>query len=87
MHIPCPLCGDRDLREFTVRGHALGAARPEGEVWSDAWDDFIHNRDNPAGRTQELWYHHGGCSSWLIVDRDNTTHEIFGARLASESKI
>jgi len=84
MHIPCPLCGDRDLREFTVRGHALGAKRPEGETWSPDWDAFLHTRDNPAGRTEELWYHSGGCSAWLIVDRDTTTHEVFSARLARE---
>ncbi len=84
MQIPCPLCGPRDLREFSVRGHALGAKRPEGETWSVDWDDFIHNRDNPAGRTEELWFHGGGCSAWLIVDRDTVTHEVFGARLASE---
>ncbi len=84
MHIPCPLCGDRDLRKFSVQGHALGMTRPEGEVWSAAWDDFIHTRENPAGRTAELWHHGGGCGAWLVVDRDNITHEVFGARLASE---
>jgi sarcosine oxidase subunit delta len=55
-----------------------------GEVWSDAWHDFIHLRDNIAGRQEELWYHGGGCGAWLVVDRSNTTHEIFGTRLASE---
>ncbi len=84
MHIPCPLCGDRDLREFTVRGHASGMDRPDGEVWSPAWDDFIHTRDNVAGRASELWYHSGGCGAWLVVDRSTVTHEIFGTRLASE---
>ena len=84
MYINCPHCGDRDLREFTPRGHAVGRERPEGETWSDAWHDFIHLRDNIAGRQPELWHHSGGCGAWLVVDRSTTTHEIFGTRLAAE---
>ncbi|MEJ6393949.1 sarcosine oxidase subunit delta [Gymnodinialimonas sp. 2305UL16-5] len=86
MKIPCPLCGDRDLREFTIRGHATGMDRPEGETWSDAWNDFLHLRDNAAGATRELWYHSGGCGAWLVVDRDTVTHAISGAQLASEAR-
>jgi sarcosine oxidase subunit delta len=85
MHIPCPLCGDRDLREFTIRGHALALDRPEGETWSPDWHAYIHTRENPAGRTRELWYHGGGCGAWLVVERDTVSHEVFGARLASEA--
>jgi len=84
MKIPCPFCGDRDLREFSIRGSAVGLDRPEGEVWSDAWHDFIHLRDNPAGRTRELWYHGGGCGAWLVVERDTATHEVIAARHVSE---
>ena len=86
MRIPCPLCGPRDLREFTPRGHAVGLDRPEGEAWSDDWHDYVHLRENPAGRTAELWYHGGGCGAWLVVDRDTVTHEVHGARLASEGR-
>ena len=80
MRVPCPHCGPRDLREFTYRGAAL-TERPEGD-WSPAWDDYLHLRDNPAGRTEDLWYH-GPCGTWLIVERDTVTHEIFGARVPS----
>ena len=82
MRIPCPICGLRDSREFTPKGAAVFAERPEGETWSEAWHDHIHLRDNPAGRSEELWFHGGGCGAWLIVTRDTRTHEVFGARLA-----
>ena len=80
MRIPCPICGMRDLREFTVRGAALPV--PGGEVWSEAWDDYLHNRDNPAGESREWWYHAQGCGAWLLVTRDTVTHEIGAVTLA-----
>jgi sarcosine oxidase subunit delta len=84
MRIDCPLCGPRDSREFTPKGAALFARRPEGETWSAAWHDHLHLRDNPAGRSEELWYHGGGCTAWLVVERDTVTHEVFAVRLAAE---
>ena len=85
MRIPCPLCGERDAREFTPRGHALLRDRPADADWSPAWHDYLHLRDNPAGRTRELWYHSGGCGAWLVVERDTVTHAVHGATLASEA--
>jgi len=80
VRIPCPLCGMRDLREFSVRGAAL--PEPEGAAWSAAWDDYLHNRDNPAGESREFWYHGQGCGAWLVVTRDTVTHEIADVVLA-----
>ncbi|MEM1428759.1 MAG: sarcosine oxidase subunit delta [Pseudomonadota bacterium] len=82
MRIDCPVCGPRDLREFTPKGAACYATRPEGEEWSEAWHEHLHLRENPAGRSEELWYHGAGCSAWLIVERDTRTHEIFSVRRA-----
>jgi len=70
----------RDLREFSVRGAAL--PEPEGAEWSGAWDDYLHNRDNPAGESRELWYHAQGCGAWLVVTRDTVSHEIADVVLA-----
>ena len=64
MRIDCPVCGARDRREFSVKGAWLH--RPEGVDWSQAWDAYLHLRDNPAGPTRELWYHGGGCGAWLV---------------------
>lgn len=83
MRIPCPLCGSRDRREFYYRGAAL--SRPAPEAGAQAWDDYVHLRENPAGRTRDLWQHEAGCGAWLVVTRDTVSHEVFGAVLARES--
>lgn len=82
MRIPCPLCGARDRREFYYKG--VAQVRPEPEAGVPAWDDYVHLRENPAGRTRDLWHHEAGCGAWLVVTRDTVTHEVFGAALASQ---
>ncbi len=84
MRLTCPNCGERDLREFTYRGAAL--TRPEGEDWTAAWDDYLHLRENPAGLSREHWYHGQGCGSFLLVERDTRTHQIFSVTLAGEAQ-
>ncbi len=82
MLIHCPLCGPRDRREFYFLGGEDWLARPEGDV--AAFDDYLHNRDNPAGETRDLWYHEGGCAQWLRVTRNTVTHAVTGAELVAE---
>lgn len=81
MRITCPNCGQRDLREFTYMGHAVALNRPAADADLAQWDDYLHNRDNPAGPTDELWYHGAGCTAWLKVRRDTVTHVISDAWL------
>ncbi|MEL6607831.1 MAG: sarcosine oxidase subunit delta [Pseudomonadota bacterium] len=84
MMIPCPICGPRDIREFSYVGHASLLDRPAPDAGSEAWNDYLHTRDNIAGVQEELWSHDMGCGAWLIVTRNTATHEILGARLAKE---
>ena len=87
MRLSCPICGERDLREFAYRGDAKLLARPPGDAGDEAaaaFHDYLHLRDNPAGRHAELWHHEMGCRAWLRVERDTRTHEIFETRLARE---
>ncbi|NKX43394.1 sarcosine oxidase subunit delta [Roseicyclus persicicus] len=86
MQIPCPLCGPRDIREFTYKGHATYLDRPAEDAAPEAWHAYLHLRDNPAGATRDLWYHGAGCTAWLVVERDTATHAVTGARLAREVK-
>ena len=86
MRIKCPLCGDRDSREYTYMGHETYLDRPGDEGWSADWDDYPHLRDNPAGVTRDLWYHGAGCTSWLLVERDTVTHDILRVELAGDAK-
>ena len=83
MRIECPHCGERDLREFSVRGSAVALERPDPEAGAEAWDAYVHLRDNPAGETRELW-HHGPCGTWIVVHRDTVSHAVHGARAARE---
>ena len=79
MRLTCPHCGARDLREFTYGGAAL--ERPSGD-WGEAWDSYIHLRDNPAGLSTE-WWQHDPCAAWLVVERDTRTHEVFSVSEAA----
>jgi sarcosine oxidase subunit delta len=81
MRIPCPFCGDRDAQEFVYRGDAA-PTRPTEDA---AFYDYVYVRDNPAGLIRDSWYHAQGCRNWIVVSRDTTTHEIFGAKLAREN--
>ncbi len=81
MRLPCPLCGTRDRREFYYQGAAVALNRPAPDAGQEAWENYMHLRDNPAGRTRDLWMHEAGCGSWIVVERDTVTHEIFSAEL------
>jgi sarcosine oxidase subunit delta len=84
MRIPCPICGERDVSEFTYLGDAR-PRRPEG-MKTSAEDMFayVYLRDNPSGNFREYWYHAAGCHAWLIVTRNVTTHEILAAGIARD---
>ncbi len=84
MRIKCPLCGERDRREFYYQGDAIALQRPDADAPAADWDDYLHNRDNIAGVTRDLWHHETGCGAWLVVTRNTNTHEILAAALASD---
>ncbi|MEY4982393.1 MAG: hypothetical protein RIR62_659 [Pseudomonadota bacterium] len=86
MRITCPLCGTRDRREFYYYGAEDYLNRPAPDAPPAAWDDYLHNRDNPAGLTRDLWYHDMGCSAWLLVTRNTVTHEIHAVELVAARK-
>jgi len=86
MRIRCPLCGERDVREFYYMGSAAYLDRPAPNAGPEAWDEYLHDRDNPAGVTRDLWYHQGGCSAWVVVERNTLTHAILSTALASDVK-
>lgn len=84
MRLKCPLCGERDRREFYYYGADDYLNRPAVGAPLSAWDDHLHNRDNPAGQTRDLWYHEQGCAQWLRVTRNTVTHEITQVDLVAE---
>lgn len=85
MRITCPLCGERDMREFYYQGDAVALNRPAPDAGADAWNDYVHDRENPAGITRDMWHHQSGCSAWVVVTRSTLTHEILKTELASKA--
>jgi len=83
VRIPCPYCGPRGNDEFSYLGGAR-VLRPEPAEpdAARAFHDYVYLRDNPSGNHQELWYHGGGCHSWLVVTRNTRTHEISDVKFA-----
>ena len=85
MRIICPLCGPRDRREFYYYGAADYLKRPGEGAAPEAWDNYLHLRDNPAGPTRDLWYH-DPCQTWAEVERNTVTHEILSVRAVAEGR-
>jgi len=84
MRIPCPHCGERDRREFTVLGDA-DPVRPNGmDADPGAMFDYVYQRTNAAGLHREYWYHGAGCHAWLVVERDTRSHAIIGVKTARD---
>ena len=86
MRLKCPICGERDRREFYYQGAAVALERPAADAGDAAWDAYVHLRDNPAGETLDLWHHEAGCGAWLVVRRNTITHEIKEVSLVKTSK-
>ncbi len=84
MRIPCPICGDRDAREFSYMGHASMLNRPEQDAGKDVWNAYLHERANIAGDVEDLWCHDMGCAAWIVVRRNTISHTIYEAKLANE---
>ena len=86
MRLPCPICGERDVREFYYQGAAVMLHRPEPDAGVAAWDDYLHLRDNQPGDLQELWSHDAGCGAWMKVVRNTASHAVGDAVLVTEVK-
>lgn len=80
MLITCPICGARDVEEFTYWGDAT-VAYPALDASEEAWFNAVYQRENPSGDHDELWHHERGCRAFLKVRRNMTTHFIHGCEL------
>ena len=84
--LTCPVCGKRDVYEFTYGGPERGPrpaeAGPDLEAAAQAdldaaaeahfrWSQFRMNR--PEMR-EEWWYHGAGCGVWFSTWRDPATN-------------
>ncbi|NKL21269.1 sarcosine oxidase subunit delta [Rhizobium leguminosarum] len=76
----CPFCGLRSETEFHFAGDA-GNDRPQGfdAVTAERWSDYLHNRNNPRGPSNEIWIHLT-CSEAFRMERDTTHHGVLMSR-------
>ena len=86
MNIGCPYRGPRDLAEFSYQGDATRTRPDPTSTDQDAWNAYVYDRLNPAGRHAEFWQHSGGCRAHLLVVRDTLTHEIESVGLARDGR-
>ena len=70
--LTCPVCGKRDVYEFTYGGPERGPRPPEaGAEAYFRWAQFRMNR--PEAR-EEWWYHGAGCGVWFSTRRNPATN-------------
>jgi sarcosine oxidase subunit delta len=82
--ITCPHCGPRAGAEFTFERPAESIVRLDATP--EAATERLFTRENPRGRSPELWRHAYGCRAWLRVERDTATHEIATTALWSDGR-
>ena len=86
MRIHCPICGLRDSREFHYRGSARLIDRPAAQAGEAEFLDYVYLRENPADLNRELWFHETGCRSWIVAERNVSSHEFLSTELAADVK-
>jgi len=82
--ITCPYCGPRSVAEFAFERPAESIARLDATP--EAAAERLYTRENPRGRSSELWRHAYGCRAWLRIERDTATHEIAETALWSDRR-
>ena len=86
LRIHCPWCGLRDHDEFTLWGDA-SRAFPSLDAPREHWLQAVYVRPNPRGETQEFFQHTLGCRRWLVVTRNNLTHDGMSVQPARERQV
>ncbi|MGH9292754.1 MAG: sarcosine oxidase subunit delta [Acidimicrobiales bacterium] len=76
--LDCPYCGKRNSDEFRYVGEIH--ARPAARTNKTEWRDYLYMKDNPAGQTNERWFHVAGCGKFLLAERHTVTNEVLRAR-------
>lgn len=76
MLLTCPYCGPRDVSEFTYQGDGNRQRPAPASQDLQAWNEYVYDRQNPAGDLNEIWQHSGGCRSHVRVRRNTVTHAV-----------
>ncbi|WP_028934965.1 sarcosine oxidase subunit delta [Pseudonocardia spinosispora] len=74
IELPCPWCGPRNVSEFRHVGEVV--PRPDAEQPApEEWRAYLYLRANPAGWTEETWFHGSGCRRYFRVSRHTVSNE------------
>lgn len=74
--LTCPVCGKRDIQEFTFGGQERGLRPAQEGLSAEEHFRWVQFRMIPgAGAPQREWWYHGqGCGVWFRTTRDPTTN-------------
>ncbi|WP_419950364.1 sarcosine oxidase subunit delta [Candidatus Palauibacter sp.] len=74
--LTCPVCGKRDVYEFTYGGPERGPRPPEaeGDAAAEAHFRWVQFRMNRPEAREEWWYHGAGCGVWFSTWRNPATN-------------
>ena len=89
--LTCPVCGRRDVYEFTFGGQERGPRPPQEGLSAEEHFRWTQFRLIPRGREaggdagpqagdkalpqEEWWYHGQGCGVWFRTTRDPGTNQ------------
>lgn len=77
--LTCPVCGKRDIHEFTFGGQERGPRPSQEELDAEAHYRWTQFRLIPNEPQKEWWYHAQGCGVWFRTKRDpGTNREVEG---------
>jgi heterotetrameric sarcosine oxidase delta subunit len=83
--IPCPYCSQRNSSEFRHVGELRQRPDPANTSIQE-WRSYLYEQANPAGWTNETWYHAMGCRRFIQVERHTLTNEIRSAQPANQGR-
>lgn len=77
--LTCPVCGKRDVYEFTFGGQDRGPRPAQEDLSTEDHFRWTQFRMIPCEAQDEWWYHGQGCGVWFRTTRDpGTNREVEG---------
>ena len=72
--LTCPVCGKRDVYEFTFGGQERGPRPAQAELSAEDHFRYVQFRLVEPAPQEEWWYHRDGCGVWFKTVRNPATN-------------
>ena len=72
--LTCPVCGKRDVYEFTFGGQERGPRPAQEGLSAEEHFRWAQFRLIPGEPSEEWWYHGQGCGVWFRTTWDPATN-------------